>query len=246
MNLKFGRSWFKVKTNSASWSVLIPTYMENENLPILIKLLEESLSQRKLEVILIDDGSSDGITQTIRKLSERHGNLTLLVRSRKMGLGSAYKDGFKASSGEVIVEMDADLSHNPKELPKLFKALNHADVVIGSRYIHGGKTISRKWYRRLLSRGASLLANLFLGLGVRDATSGFRAYKRKAFEGIASKSSLNGFEFQVEALHIAKKLKLKVAEVPITFIDRKRGKSKLGLKDAVTFAKSIMKMAFRL
>ena len=216
--------------------------MENENLPVLIKLLEESLSQRKLEVIFIDDSSSDGTIETIRELSEKYSNLKLLVRSRKMGLGSAYKDGFKASSGEVIVEMDADLSHNPKELPKLFKALNHADVAVGSRYIRGGKTIWWKWYRRLISRGASLLANLFLGLGVRDATSGFRAYRRKAFEGIASKSSLNGFEFQVEALHIAKKLKLKIVEVPITFIDRTRGKSKLGLNDIINFAKSILKM----
>lgn len=216
--------------------------MENENLPVLIKLLEESLSQQKLEVIFIDDSSSDGTIETIRELSEEYSNLKLLIRSRKMGLGSAYKDGFKVSSGEVIVEMDADLSHNPKELPKLFKALNHADVVVGSRYIHGGKTIWWKWYRRLISWGASLLTNLFLGLGVRDATSGFRAYKRKAFEGIASKSSLNGFEFQVEALHIAKKLKLKVMEVPITFIDRTRGKSKLGLRDIINFAKSILKM----
>lgn len=235
-----------MKANSASWSVLIPTYMENENLPVLVKLLEESLSQWKFEVIFIDDGSFDGTIETIKELSERHDNLTLLVRSRKMGLGSAYKDGFKASSGEVIVEMDADLSHNPKELPKLFKALNHADVAVGSRYIRGGKTIWRKWYRKLVSRGASLLANLFLGLKVRDPTSGFRAYKRKAFEKIASQSSLNGFEFQVEALHIAKKLELEVVEVPITFVNRTRGKSKLGLWDIIIFAKSILKMGIGL
>jgi len=216
--------------------------MENENLPVLIRLLEENSSQQKLEVIFIDDGSSDGTIETIRESSERYGNLKLLVRSHKMGLGSAYKDGFKASSGEVIVEMDADLSHNPKELPNLFKALSHADVAVGSRYIRGGNAIWRKWYRRLISRGASLLANLILDLEVRDATSGFRAYKRKAFERIASQSSLNGFDFQVEALNIAKKLKLKVVEVPTTFIDRTKGKSKLGPKDIINFAQSILKM----
>lgn len=228
-------------------SLLIPTYMENENLPLLVKSLEENFSGLNLEVIFIDDNSPDGTTKSLRELTGMHNNLKLLVRPYKMGLGSAYKDGFKAAVGEIIVEMDADLSHNPKELHGLLKALNHldADVVVGSRYVYGSSILGWKWYRRFISRTASLLASLILNVSVRDATSGFRAYRKKAFEKIISQSRLDGFEFQVETLYIARKLQLRIIEVPITFTQRIRGKSKMKLGDILNFFRSILTMRLR-
>jgi dolichol-phosphate mannosyltransferase len=234
----------KLETSRLKCSLLIPTYMENENLPVLVKSLEENFGDLNLEVIFIDDNSPDGTAKSLKELIGIYDNMKLLVRPCKMGLGSAYKDGFKVTSGEVIVEMDADLSHNPRELPRLVKALNYldADVVVGSRYVSGGAVLGWKWYRRLISRTASLLASLVLNLNVNDATSGFRAYKRKAFEKIVSQSRLNGFEFQVEALYIAKKLQLKTVEVPITFKKRIRGRSKMKFTDILNFLQSVFKM----
>ena len=222
--------------------VVIPTYNEAENLPKLVEALEEELQKENFNIIVVDDNSPDGTSEMIRKMSEGYDNLRLFVRPEKRGLGSAYKDGFKVSSGDFIVVMDADLSHNPEELPKLLETLNDADVAIGSRYVPGGRVVGWKGHRRLISRGANLLARLVLGLNIKDATSGFRAYKRRALEEIASRSSLNGFEFQVEALYIAKRLGLKVTEVPITFASRKRGKSKLSLKDVITFMHAVCAM----
>ena len=226
-------------------SVLTPTYMEKENLASLSESLNESLSRQSFEVVVIDDNSPDGTAEEIRRLSKKYSNIKLLARSEKMGLGSAYKDGFKVSSGDFIVEMDADLSHNPEDIPRLLKGLNLADIAIGSRYVTGGKIVGWNWYRRATSWVANHLARLVLGLKIKDATSGFRAYRREAFEEIAKQSTLNGFDFQIEALHIAKKLGFKAVEVPITFTNRKRGESKLSKKEIAGFAKSIFKIRFR-
>ncbi len=232
-------------THRNKFSVLIPTYEESRNLAALTKSLEDNLSQREFDVVFIDDNSPDGTAERIKELSAaNHYDFKLLVRPEKNGLGSAYKDGLKVSSGNFIAQMDADLSHNPEELPRLFKALNYADVAIGSRRVLGGRIIGWKWHRRLLSRGANLLARLVLGLSVKDATSGFRAYKRNVFEKIVSNSTMNGFEFQVEAIYIAKRLGLKVVEVPITFTSRKEGKSKMSLKEIFNFAKAVFKVRF--
>lgn len=225
-------------------SVLTPTYMERENMAALIEFVNESLSGQPFEVIVIDDNSPDGTSDEVRKLSKKYDNIKLLVRPEKMGLGSAYRDGLKASSGDFIVEMDADLSHNPEDIPRLLKGLNPADIAIGSRYVTGGKIVGWSWHRRLISWGANRLARLVVGLKVKDVTSGFRIYRREAFEEIVKRSKLNEFDFQIEALHIAKKLGFKVEEVPITFTDRKRGKSKLEKKEIARFAWSIFSMRF--
>lgn len=225
-------------------SILVPTYNERENVLTLTRLLMDALSERDFEVVFIDDNSPDGTAEVIKELSHEYENVKVLVRPMRMGLGSAYKDGFNAATGDLIVEMDADLSHNPEELPKLLKALNGADVVVGSRYAEGGKHANWKWRRVTLSRGANSLSRIILGLEMSDVTSGFRAYKRRAFEEIASRSKFNGFDFQVEALHIAKKLGFRIKEVPITFTDRERGKSKLRTRDIATFVISILRMHF--
>jgi len=242
VNDKSSSSTSRAKEGVKEISVLVPTYMERENLDTLVELVQESLSQRNFEIIFIDDNSPDGTVEKIRDLSKKFDNLKLMVRDRKMGLGSAYKDGFKVSSGKIIVEMDADLSHNPAELPKIVRALEHFDIAVGSRYVEDGKILGWKWHRKLSSRGANLIARVVLGLKVKDSTSGFRAYERSAFKQVVSASKFNGFEFQVEVLYMAKKLGLKVTEVPITFVDRKRGRSKFNFKEIINFAKAVFKM----
>jgi len=224
--------------------IIIPTYNEAENLPELSERLEHALPREYLEIIVVDDNSPDRTAELARKLSKKYGNIKLLVRLTKMGLGSAYKDAFKISSGSCIVEMDADLSHDPKELPKLIEALNYADLVVGSRRVKYGRIIGWKWDRKLISWAANLFSKVVLGLDVKDATSGFRAYKREAFAEIVSRSYYGGFEFQVEALYIAKRLGFRVAEVPIVFIDRRKGCSKLKIRDIFGFCSALFKMRF--
>jgi len=223
-------------------SILVPTYMEKENIGALVASIWENLSQYDFEIVFIDDNSPDGTAEEIKNLSKRFDNIKLVVRNGKRGLGSAYKDGFKTANGELIVQMDADLSHNPADLPKILAALEHSDIVVGSRYTKDGKAIGWKWHRNIVSKGANFLATVFLGLKVNDSTSGFKAYKRSAFKQLVSASKFNGFEFQVEALYIAEKLGLRIAEVPVTFVNRRRGKSKLKFKDIVNFAVALVKM----
>lgn len=225
-------------------SILVPTFMEGDNLPNLISSLEDALSEVEFEVIIIDDNSPDSTTEKIKKLSERHRNIRFLVRPSKMGLGSAYKDGFKVSCGKIIVGMDGDLSHNPRDLSKLVDALDNADVAIGSRNIDGGKTCGWKPHRKLINIWVNFFVRNFLRLRIRDSTSGFRAYRRKIFKLIVETSMFNGFEFQVESIYIAQKLGVRITEVPIEFSDRKHGRSKLDFSACVNFVKAILKLIF--
>lgn len=195
-------------------------------------------------MVFIDDNSIDGTAEKIKELSAKQDNIKLLIRPKKMGLGSAYKSGLEQSSGNIIVEMDADLSHDPAELTKIVKELQNADIVVGSRRVKGGRVIGWIWHRRLIHIVANIFTKLLLGLDVDDSTSGFRVYKREVFKQIASLSKFDGFEFQVESLYIAKKLGLKVEEVPIIFRNRKHGTSKLSLRDVIYFIKAILKMKF--
>jgi dolichol-phosphate mannosyltransferase len=221
--------------------------MESKNVDPLIECINKNLSAYTFEVVVIDDNSSDGTADEIRKLKENYGNIKLIERAKKMGLGSAYRDGFKAASYDFIVEMDADLSHNPEEIPKLLSGLNptDADVVIGSRYIKGGNIVGWSWGRKLTSWAANRFARASLGLKPKDVTSGFRVYTRAAFEKIITNSKLNGYAFQIEVLYLASKFGFKVKEVPITFTERRMGKSKLGTKEIFQFAKSIISLRFR-
>jgi len=224
-------------------SIIIPTYNELENIGKIIRAINGL--QLRQEIVVVDDSSPDATAGLVSKLSMDYNNVKFLVRPRKMGIGSAYKDGLKLASGNILFEMDADLSHNPQELSEIADALEHADVVVASRHVSGGRIVGWKWYRKLIHTGANLFAELVLGLKVKDSTSGFRAYRRAAFEQIVLKSRFDGFEFQVEAIHIARKLGLKVTEVPTTFINRRYGNSKLHPKDIISFAKAILKMKLR-
>ena len=226
-------------------SVLVPTYMEKNNIADLIESINKNLSGCTFEVIVIDDNSPDGTAEVVRRLTKDYAKTKLIVRSSKMGLGSAYRDGFSASSYEYIVEMDADMSHNPQEITKLLQSLNQNDIVIGSRYIRGGNIVGWNWRRKLISWGANRFVRTVLGLKPKDVTSGFRVYSKGAFERIITQSKLNGYAFQIEVLYLASKLGLKVKEVPITFNERKEGKSKLGTKEIVGFAATMFSLRFR-
>jgi dolichol-phosphate mannosyltransferase len=226
-------------------SVLVPTYMEKNNITVLIKSINENLSGYTFEVVIIDDNSSDGTANEVRLLTKDYAKTKLIVRSGKMGLGSAYRDGFSASSYEYIVEMDADMSHNPQEIIKLLQSLNQNDIVIGSRYIPGGNIVGWNWRRKLISWGANCFVRAVFRLKQKDVTSGFRVYSKGAFERIITQSKLNGYGFQIEVLYLAAKFGFKVKEVPITFNERKEGKSKLGTKEILSFAKAMFSLRFR-
>ena len=221
-------------------SIIIPTYNERDNIGILINEIMKVKDDNNLvlEVIVVDDNSYDGTVEVVEGLMRKYDCIKLLRRPRKMGLGSAYKDGFKLSTKPIIVTMDADLSHDPKVLPSMVEPIHNsqADIVLGSRYIEGGAIEGWPLKRRIISKGANFLARLILGLEVKDTTTGYRAYRREVFKQITKMSRRNYFDFQIEVLYLAKKYNWRVAEVPITFRDRSRGKSKFNIREVLKFA----------
>jgi dolichol-phosphate mannosyltransferase len=215
--------------------VVIPTYNEASNLPPLLEALW-ALPIPGLRVLLVDDGSPDGTGRLADELATRTpGRLEVLHRRGARGLGLAYVDGFKRAlelGADLIVQMDADFSHSPGDVPKLVDGLKSADLVIGSRYVPGG-SVDSSWGlgRSALSRSANALARTTLGLKTHDATAGFRAWRRQALEAVdTGRIRSNGYHFQVEMVYISEKLGLRIAEVPIYFADRQVGHSKMSLK----------------
>lgn len=218
--------------------VVVPTFNEAENVGPLVDRVK-ALNIPNLSLIFVDDSSPDGTGDAVKKLSGENPWIHLLTRPSKMGLGSAYMDGFKEASKlnpEVVVEMDADLQHPPEYMPALLAAVRGgADVALGSRYVPGGK--SRGWglFRRVESRAANMYAKTVLALPVRDCTSGFRGYKKRTADRlVAAHLPASGFEFQVASLFLLKG-DSKMAEVPYTFRARTAGKSKLDIKGVARF-----------
>lgn len=215
--------------------VVIPTYNEQANIARLIRAIF-SLGIANLSVVVVDDNSPDGTADTVQVLSEEY-PITLIRREGKLGLGSAYVAGFtKAMELEAthIFEMDADFSHDPNDLPRLLEV--DADLVIGSRKIAGGRIVGWGMWRLFMSHGAMIFSRLLLGLKTKDVTAGFRCFTREALEAIDFRSvKTNGYAFQEELVYRAEKRKLRVVEIPVTFVDREHGKSKLSKKDIVEF-----------
>ncbi|MET1004722.1 MAG: polyprenol monophosphomannose synthase [Propionibacteriaceae bacterium] len=209
--------------------VIIPTYNEAEGILAVIEaVLREAPA---VDILVVDDDSPDGTAEIVVAHRELHRRLHLLSRRAKEGLGAAYRAGFSwalARPYDAIVQMDADLSHPPERVPALLAALESADVAIGSRYVHGGVVSNWPLQRRAISRGGSIYVRLVLGLGVRDATAGFKAFRREALESIgAVDSESSGYCFQIENTWRASRLGLRITEVPITFTDRALGTSKM-------------------
>ncbi len=210
--------------------VVIPTYNESENIDRVLRRVRGALPDAT--VLVVDDGSPDGTGDIAEKVGAEIGNIEILRRAEKSGLGSAYRAGFRWGLDrgfDVCVEMDADLSHDPDALPDLVAPLDKGfELVIGSRYVPGGSIPNWAWHRRLLSRGGNVYASTLLGLGVTDSTAGFRAYSASVLNRIALDDiRAEGYGFQIEMTYQAKRAGAPIVEVPIRFVDRTEGESKM-------------------
>jgi dolichol-phosphate mannosyltransferase len=210
--------------------VIIPTYQERDNIEEVIDKLFAAVGE-DVHLLVVDDGSPDGTAEAARMASRGRGRTELIERSHKQGLASAYIAGFRWALERryaAVVEMDADLSHDPGAVPALLSALESADLVIGSRYVPGGRTHNWGPFRRLLSRAGNFYARLWMGWNLRDATSGFRAYRcSKLAEQDLSALHAEGYAFQIEMTCRVYFGRGRISEVPITFTERRAGKSKL-------------------
>jgi dolichol-phosphate mannosyltransferase len=214
--------------------VVVPTYNEAANVPELAEELF-GLGNRDLWLCIVDDGSPDGTADVARGLSSRYEDrIDVVEREGKQGLGTAYVAGFSRAldrGANLIVQMDADLSHSPKYLPEMFRLLERCDVVVGSRYAHGGG-VDVEWSskRRVLSSFANATIRAVTGVKVRDVTSGFKAFRATAFRGIdLSSFRCKGFGFQAEVAYACQRKGRRVEEFPIVFMERRRGDSKMSI-----------------
>jgi dolichol-phosphate mannosyltransferase len=210
--------------------VVLPTYNEATNIERLVTAVRAKLPA-SAQVLIVDDSSPDGTGEIAARLADEDGAIHYLRRPAKEGLGPAYIAGFRealAGGAGLILEMDADFSHDPAYLPRLLAAAERADVVIGSRYVSGGGVSDWGWVRRGISRGGSTYARLVLGVGVRDLTGGFKCFRREVLEAIdLGAVRARGYAFQVEMTYRAIELGFDVVEVPIVFRDREAGNSKM-------------------
>ena len=209
--------------------VVVPTYDEIDNIEVLIQRVHAA--RPDAHVLVVDDNSPDGTGDLVARHPEIGRRVHLLRRPGKAGLGAAYRAGFRWALDqdyEVVVQMDADLSHPPERLPALIEALTDADMAVGSRYVRGGHVHDWSWSRRLISWLGNVYVRIVLGLPVRDATAGFKAYRAEALEEIGALTShSNGYCFQIENTWQAHRRGLRIVEVPITFSDRTLGQSKM-------------------
>jgi dolichol-phosphate mannosyltransferase len=208
-------------------TVCVPTYDERENIERMVRTLHDL----GVNVLVIDDNSPDGTGGIADRLAEELEGVSVLHRPRKEGLGPAYLAGFEralAHGADLILEMDCDFSHDPADVPRLIAAAEDADLVIGSRYVPGGGTANWGALRRFISRGGSLYAQILLTVPVRDLTAGFKCYRRAVLEALPLEEiHSKGYAFQIETTYRTLRLGFRVREVPITFVDRVEGGSKM-------------------
>jgi dolichol-phosphate mannosyltransferase len=207
--------------------VCLPTYNERENVERMVR----ALGELGVSVLVIDDSSPDGTGELADELARELPHLDVLHRERKEGLGPAYLAGFRralADGAELILEMDCDFSHDPADVPRLIAATAEADLTLGSRYVPGGSVGNWGLLRRAVSAGGSLYARILLGVAVHDLTGGFKCYRRAVLETIDLDAiSSRGYAFQIETTYRALRAGFRVVEVPITFVDREQGGSKM-------------------
>ena len=219
--------------NDTSVSVIIPTYNEIENIEHLLILLSESLNSWDYQLIVVDDNSADGTSKIVQRLGQANPRIVLLSRPNKLGLTSAILDGLRASTGELVVMMDADMSHNPRELPKLLHAAQGMDLVIGSRYVKNASVKGRSLLRRTSTKLSIWITKICLGLKPRDTTSGFVVYQKDFLTAMRPRLHHTGFKLLTEILALAPKARIK--EIPINFVERALGRSKYGITEVLPF-----------
>jgi dolichol-phosphate mannosyltransferase len=213
--------------------VCLPTYNERENLEPMVRALGEQLDPASDRVLVIDDNSPDGTGDLADALATELPWVEVLHRPEKEGLGPAYIAGFRhalASEAELIIEIDCDFSHNPTDVPRLIASCEtDADVALGSRWVEGGGTVNWGVGRKLVSRGGSLYARTLLGVGIRDLTGGFKCFRREVLKAIDLEAiAAKGYGFQIETTYRVLRKGFSVVEIPITFVDRRVGESKMG------------------
>lgn len=211
--------------------VCLPTYNEADNLEPMVRALGAVLDPARDRVLVIDDGSPDGTGRIADRLAAEHGFVEALHRREKRGLGPAYLAGFRRAlelGASLVLEMDCDFSHDPADVPRLIAAAGDADLVLGSRYVEGGAIEDWGPVRRTVSRGGSLYARLLLGVPVADLTGGFKCFRREVLEAIdLDTCGARGYVFQIELTYRAIRAGFRVVEVPIRFVERRAGSSKL-------------------
>ncbi|PNT70919.1 hypothetical protein BRADI_2g19800v3 [Brachypodium distachyon] len=240
------------RLNRPAYSIIVPTYNERLNVAIIVYLIFKHLPDTNFEIIIVDDGSPDGTQDIIKQLEQLYGEDRVLLRARpkKLGLGTAYLHGLKHATGDFVVIMDADLSHHvqfftfsyPKYLPSFIRKQKEtgADIVTGTRYVNNGGVHGWNLMRKLTSRGANVLAQTLLQPGASDLTGSFRLYKRSVLEDLISSCVSKGYVFQMEMIVRATRKNYHIEEVPITFVDRVFGISKLGGSEIVGYLKGLV------
>jgi len=227
--------------------VITPTYNEKNNLPLLVERVC-ALNVPDLSLMVVDDNSPDGTGRVADDLARRY-PLTVIHRTAKEGLGSAYRDAFSRAlqtDAEIILHMDCDLSHDPAAIPSLLEAVKNADLVLGSRYIKGGGTENWTLSRRIISRAGNAYARFVLGLPYHDLTGGFKCYRRRTLEVVVASSTQSmGYCFLPETTYIAHKKGFRIVESPITFYERTSGKSKFALGIAIESFLRLIQVRFR-
>ncbi|XP_008696225.1 dolichol-phosphate mannosyltransferase subunit 1 isoform X1 [Ursus maritimus] len=248
------------------YSVLLPTYNERENLPLIVWLLVKSFSESifqqhaefggevlndlyficgiNYEIIIIDDGSPDGTRDVAEQLEKIYGSDKILLRPRekKLGLGTAYIHGMKHATGNYVIIMDADLSHHPKFIPEFIRKQKEGnfDIVSGTRYKGNGGVYGWDLKRKIISRGANFITQILLRPGASDLTGSFRLYRKEVLQKLIEKCVSKGYVFQMEMIVRARQLNYTIGEVPISFVDRVYGESKLGGNEIVSFLKGLL------
>lgn len=227
--------------------VVVPTYNEADNIEAIVQAVMSSGVH--CDLLIVDDGSPDGTGEVVRGLTSGNSRVHLMQRTSKAGLGRAYLAGFEwgMERGYArFVEMDADFSHDPADIPRLISATDHCDLVIGSRYVSGGGVVGWSKSRHLLSRSGNLYAQALLGLGVRDSTSGFRCYRKEVLEKIGLRQvGSDGYAFQIDMAYRAHRLDFIVCEIPITFRERSLGASKMSQAIVIEGITSVTRWGLR-
>ena len=223
-------------------AIVIPTYNEAETIPSLIKELFEKIKHlvEKLDVLIIDDSSPDGTADIVRGLGEKYEKITVVQRPKKMGLGAAYKEGFRhileKFDSELVLQMDADHSHQPSEIPNMLEKIKNFDFLIASRHVEGSDVIGWGVGRKTTHSIAGAIARICAKIEIKDSTSGFRMFKKKTLEKIDfEKIRSDGFAFQIEVLYQLKQLGMRGLEVPTVFVNRTEGSSKMGSREMMQF-----------
>lgn len=213
--------------------VIIPTYNEADNIKtVIVKVIRRNVPN--LNILVVDDNSPDGTSDIVEKISKKDSRINLIKREGKLGLGTAYVEGFKfalKNGFDYIFEMDADLSHYPGDIPKFLEQMKEHDLVIGSRYLKGVNVINWPFSRLALSLFANWYTRMVTGLPIKDCTSGYKCFRREVLESIdLDRISSDGYSFQIEMTYKAWKKNFRIHELPIIFVDREKGDSKMTRK----------------